>query len=100
MRAFAISSLLALGVLARPSISYSPDLACGACVRSGNIFCQTPKFWPTYNSTCIQNNADKYENVVKNAIAYNMTCATDDSSFSVVTNYFDDDITLLLDFCT
>lgn len=58
MRAIAIASLLTLGALAsRPVIDYSADLSCGACVRSNNIFCQSPKGTPAqnYTSTCIKN---------------------------------------------
>lgn len=103
MRSLAITALLILGaVSARPDIPFSSDLACGACVRSSNIFCQTPKLsLQPYNSTCIKKDADKYKNVLL-AINQGMACAIDDddNEFSSNANYFDDDVTLLLDFCS
>lgn len=107
MRAIAIASLLTLGALAaRPVIPFSADLPCGACVRSENVFCQTPKGLP-YTSTCIKkasgDGADRARMLEEalNAFGRGEICATDDDAFNkTASQYFDDDTTMLLDFCS
>ena len=98
MRIIALAGLLSVALAwdINPSITYNKDLNCGACVRSGNIFCKTSgDLRQPYNQTCCS--TDRCALI---AIEYNMTCATTSKDFiNATANYFADPFTLLGQFC-
>lgn len=79
-----------------PSITYNQALSCGACVRSGNIFCKsTGDLRQNYTQKCCDT-----EHCALIAIGNNMTCATTNKDFvNASASYFADPFTMLGQFC-
>jgi len=81
MRSLVLAAVSAAVVIADHHIPFSPNLGCGACVGSGNVFCQTTAKNVAYKSTCCEDkDSTKYECALK-AVADGMTCASDDDDF-------------------
>lgn len=78
------------------NIQYSSNLGCGACIRSGNVFCQTDKTVTKHNATCC---ASGDKDCALEAVSYSMSCGTTNPSYQQSSSYYENDFSMLADYC-
>jgi len=70
-------------------IEYSPSLECGACIRSGNIFCQNSPQTKKRDSTCCSvSNATAC--VLDALVNKKLDCATTNRDYTNATFFYND----------
>ena len=78
------------------NIQYSSDLGCGACIRSGNVFCQMEKNVSMWSATCCEA-GDK--DCALEAVALGMNCGTTDTKYETSSSYYGNEFTMLSNYC-
>lgn len=78
-------------------LTFSDHLPCMGCIRSGNIFCQTPTNVTTYDSVCCDpSNTTCYTA----ALAKYWTCGTTNPAYTNIPGFYKDVISMIGYQCT